>query len=178
MPIEYIDRAAILSPCKKYRYTLWREWASGQGSIAFVGYNPSVADGTRDDKTIEQCVFFALREGFQKLWMVNLFALRSKEPTAVRVDWAQSVGPDNDHHVKDIAVRAHKIVAAWGNLPPMGRDQTVLSILRAWKDVYCLGLTKQGNPLHPSRLPHDTPLRLFYRKKTSLSAIATEPPSE
>ena len=34
---------ALLSPCRRYRYALWRRWGDGPPAM-FIGLNPSTAD--------------------------------------------------------------------------------------------------------------------------------------
>lgn len=59
------------------------------------------------------------------------------------------------------ALAADRIVLAWGNHGAhLSRDQEVLSLLEG-HDLYCLGLTKSGQPKHPVRLTYDTPLQRF-----------------
>lgn len=163
---NYLSKGALISPCERYRYTLWREWEEGSGTLLVVGLNPSTADDSRDDTTTRQCVFFARREGCKRLVIVNLFAHRSTFPTELEKDWEGSVGPANSVHLAEEASKAAKIVAAWGANSTMGRDQIVLKLLRTYGDVWCLGTTKTGAPLHPARLAHDLPLRLYYRRST------------
>lgn len=54
---------AELSPCGRYRYRLWRAWATEGRSALIVGLNPSTADATEDDPTIRREVAFAKRWG-------------------------------------------------------------------------------------------------------------------
>lgn len=42
---EAMERGADISPCRRYRYTLWRKWGPG-GTCMFVGLNQSTADAT------------------------------------------------------------------------------------------------------------------------------------
>lgn len=164
MPSPYLESTAIISQDTRYRYALTRVWAEGRRRLLYVLLNPSVADAAKDDTTLRQCVFFAKREGFDSLELVNLFALRSKKPSLLKENWAASVGPDNDDHIHRAARGVEKIVVSWGSFNSMGRDQAVLRILRQYGDLYCLGVTKEGHPQHPCRLAHNTPLRLFQRK--------------
>ena len=163
---QYVDMGAHLSPLpeQQYRYWLWREWKGGTGTMAVVGLNPSTASSTTDDKTIQQCVVFAKREGFCRLVMVNLFAIRSTSPSILAVDYQKAIGEKNDAFLIRAAIESQKMVAAWGGDETMGRDHSVLRLLRPYHDIYCFGTTEKGAPKHPSRLAHDTPLRLFYRK--------------
>src|ERR1700691_893264 len=66
---------AVFSPCRRYRYALWREWGvlpgmPDKGYVLFVGLNPSTADETRDDATIRRCIAFAQAWGYSGLCMV------------------------------------------------------------------------------------------------------------
>jgi len=55
--------SAIFSPCREYRYSLWRKWGGlfapdYKGYVMFIGLNPSTADENRDDPTIRRCIAF------------------------------------------------------------------------------------------------------------------------
>src|SRR5881409_728405 len=68
------------SPCRTYRYTLWRHWAEGTGRAMFVCLNPSTADETEDDPTLRRCMAYAKHWGFRAVCMTNLFAYRATRP--------------------------------------------------------------------------------------------------
>lgn len=178
MSTSYLESTAILSQDTRYRYALTRIWSEGPKKVVYVLLNPSTANESKDDKTLEQCVFFAKREGFDGLELVNLFALRSTKPSVLKDDWVASVGPENDRRIERAAMSATKIVVAWGEFNSMGRDQAVLRILRQYGDLYCFGITKEGHPKHPCRLAHNTPLQLFMRssatKPSGVESIRSE----
>jgi hypothetical protein len=96
-----MKREHVFSPCRRYRYTLWREWAwqflpgvtddPGLSSIGrqdqfvqFVGLNPSTADEVQDDPTVRRCVGYAKRWGFGAMCMTNVFAWRDTDPEAMK----------------------------------------------------------------------------------------------
>lgn len=136
----------IFSPCRTYRYSLWREWIGGDGYAMFVGLNPSTADETQDDPTIRRCVAFAQAWGYAGLCMTNLFAFRATEPKDMR-SAPSPIGPENDSVLLAAASNAGVIVAAWGvNGTHMGRDAEVRELL---PDMHVLALTKDGHPGHP-----------------------------
>lgn len=144
------DRETIFSPCRKYRYTLWREWIGGEGYAMFVGLNPSTADETQDDPTIRRCIGFAKQWGYSALCMTNLFAWRSTDPNQMLAA-DEPIGEDNDHHLAHCAAGAGVVVAAWGTLGSfMGRYRDVRALL---PDLHYLRLTKGGHPGHPLYLP-------------------------
>ena len=136
----------VFSPCRAYRYTLWREWIGGEGYAMFVGLNPSTADETQDDPTIRRCIAFAKAWGYAGLCMTNLFAFRATAPKVMKAA-ADPVGPENDRYLLALASRAGVVVAAWGaNGTHLGRSSEVLKLL---PKLQCLSLTKDGHPGHP-----------------------------
>ena len=150
-------RGATFSPCRTWRYTLWREWDATLPTIAFVGLNPSTADETKLDPTCTRCVGFAKRFSFGRYVMLNLFAFRSTDPKGLR-RVPDAVGPENDVYIKQEVERAQCVVVAWGaHSHPMmkSRAEHVLSLIPNPK---CLGTTKGGSPRHPLYVPGNTKL--------------------
>lgn len=141
---------ALLSPCRTYRYDLWRTWLGGDGYAMFVGLNPSTADETKDDPTIRRCISFAKAWGYAGLCMTNLFAFRATDPQEMIVA-NDPVGPQNDEILRMHANDAGVVVAAWGvHGTLLQRDKTVRTML---PKMHCLRLTKDGHPGHPLYLP-------------------------
>ena len=153
--IELMKQSATLSPCRTFRYELWRRWTdSDSGSecryAMFVGLNPSTADETRDDPTIRRCISFAQDWGYDALCMTNLFAFRATKPKDMR-QHSDPIGPDNDDHLIRCAKSAGVIVAAWGVSGTYnGRDMQVRALL---PNLHFLRLTARGHPSHPLYLP-------------------------
>lgn len=144
-----MERGADISPCGRYRYTLWRKWGPG-GTCMFVGLNPSTADATLDDPTIRRCINFARAWGYGGLMMTNLFAFRATLPSTMkaRID---AVGPENDMVLRTACMNAAVVVAAWGaHGTHQGRDAAVRKMLPR---LHYLRLTKGGHPGHPLYLP-------------------------
>lgn len=141
---------ALLSPDGQYRYRLGRTWGEGPRAT-FVMLNPSTADATTDDATIRRCIGFARDWGMAGLDVVNLYALRSRDPRKLW-DHEDPVGPDNDAHLADIALKATRsswpVVAAWGTHAKPARV-THLRALPGMQRLLHLGITKGGAPRHP-----------------------------
>jgi hypothetical protein len=154
---EKIERGADLSADRKFRYRLWRRWGSGL-DMAVIGVNPSTADENEDDATIRRCVGFARREGYGGLLMLNLFAYRATDPKDLeRAGWP--MGAANLEHIIVSCAAAGVVVAAWGDLAPLGTAQRVRANLHAaGVKLWCWGRTKSGAPRHPSRLPNTAKL--------------------
>lgn len=150
--IEMPSSDAIFSPCRRYRYLLWRRWAENWSAnyVMFIGLNPSTADEARDDPTIRRCVKFAQAWGYSGLCMTNLFAYRATDPKEM-LSSADPVGVENDQYLLEYAAKAEVIVAAWGSHGThKGRD---IDIRKMLPKLYCLKLTKSGIPSHPRYLP-------------------------
>jgi hypothetical protein len=155
------SRQTVLSPCRTWRYALWREFGGlfDDGSyVLFIGLNPSTADEKSDDQTIRTCVAFAKSWGMSSLCMANLFAFRARDPAIMKAA-ADPIGPDNDAFLVGLARNASLIVAAWGNDGEhLGRDRIVRAMI---PNLLCLKVTGTGQPHHPLYLPSDlTPIAL------------------
>lgn len=150
------EATATFSPCRTYRYALTRSWDTGKPTAAFVMLNPSTADAVTVDPTIRRCLSFARAWGCGGLLVVNLFALRSTDPRALR-GHPNPVGPDNDAVITDLLAEhgVSPIVAAWGvHGTHLNRSEYVSELLTArGVRLSCLGLSKHGHPKHPLYLP-------------------------
>lgn len=154
-----MQRAAALSPCRTWRYTLERIWDVTKSIVVFVLLNPSTADATQDDATLRKGIGFAKRWGYGGVVFVNLFAFRSTDPKNLSYNYEGMVGPDNDHHIVEQVQRAALVVLAWGVYGGhLSRDAHVLKLLRG-TPLWHLGRTKDGHPKHPVRLAYSTPLQ-------------------
>lgn len=145
-----MDRSAVLSPCRRYRYALWRRWDERRGVVMIIALNPSTADEARDDPTVRRCLAYARDWGYGGLCLTNLFALRATRPAALKTA-VDPIGPENDRHLQAAARQADLRVAAWGvNGAHRGRASAVLSFLSG---LHCLRLSRAGYPMHPLYLP-------------------------
>jgi hypothetical protein len=144
-----MNRSAIFSDCRQYRYALSREWDSGL-TVTFIGLNPSTADEASDDSTIRRCIGFAQSWGYGRLQMVNLFGFRATHPQDL-LGADDPVGADNDEYLFSLAQQSSLVVAAWG---VMGTYRS-----RHWQirqqvpGLHYLRLTRNGQPHHPLYLP-------------------------
>lgn len=156
---------ATISACGLYRYWLERRWGRTAPQV-FVMLNPSTADASVDDPTIRRCIAFAKREGAGGLIVVNLFALRATDPSALD-NHADPVGPANVENLGLALIGAvaigRPVICAWGankNAGPAG-----MRLLARANDLgaalVCLGLTKDGQPRHPLYVKGDAPLIAF-----------------
>lgn len=153
--------SAIISPCGAYRYSLSRplqDILGGKPPAVFLMLNPSTADASLDDPTIRRCRSFARSWACNGFLVVNLYALRSPDPSAL---WQHSdpVGPDNDRHILEALADSPDVVCAWGTNAKAGRVTAVRAMLSgAGARLWCLGSTKDGSPRHPLYVAGTQPL--------------------
>lgn len=155
MPQLFPDTAgAEFTPCRTWRYRLWRIWDERRPYANFLMLNPSIADEEVLDNTVTRCVDFAKRWGYGGLYVTNLFALVSTDPEAL-YKTEDPVGPGNDQAILETAKGAGVVVCAWGNHGlHQERARAVEGLLRtAGVDLFCLRRNGTGEPAHPLYLP-------------------------
>ena len=157
-----METSAVLSPCRQYRYALWRKWAVGP-QVLFVMLNPSTADESTDDPTIRRCISFAKSWGFGSLAVGNLFALRTPNPGEL-MKHPSPIGDATDQWLRSLQESAALTVAAWGNSGRLNnRSASVAQIL---SKPHTLGLTKIAEPRHPLYVHSATqPTQWHYRNQ-------------
>jgi hypothetical protein len=176
----FLKRGATYSPCGKLRFTLTRWWADGPRAC-YIGHNPSTAGHEVDDPTSIAWVHFARAQGYGSYVAVNLYPYRSPNPDECR-RWAryEENGPDwwardrlmqNEMIVAQEAKSAQIVVACWGAIAQ--DDNWTAHVIEAiqteeapWPDIYCLGKTASGAPIHPMargkhRVPRDRRFELW-----------------
>lgn len=141
-----MEKSAVISDCKTFRYSLSRTWDSQLLPVLFIGLNPSWADAEKEDNTLRVCISYAQRWGYGGVLIGNLFAYRSPDPSDL-YSASDPVGPGNDAAIQELQNQAALTVCAWGAPGKfMGRNEQVLRFLR---DPHCLVRLKSGHPGHP-----------------------------
>lgn len=153
-----MDRSAVFSDCRLYRYALSRIWNDSVPSAMFIGHNPSTADETQDDPTVRRCINYAHAWGYGGLIMTNIFAFRATDPKVMKAE-SDPVGAANDAWLRVLANTAGVVVAAWGcHGIHLKRNYAVCLMLPGV--LHYLRLTNDGHPAHPLYLPKTlTPTR-------------------
>ena len=154
---------ATFDETRFYRYRLWRVWDNKHPKLAWLMLNPSTADEQVLDRTMRQCVRYTQRWGFGGLEVVNLFAMRSTDPDAMKAFAGDSVGPDNDAHILQVADDCGSVVCAWGTDGKHRNREGVVKELLAKSDarLMCLGRNSDGTPKHPLYLAASLHLEPF-----------------
>lgn len=146
---EYVSSTADIRG--NYRYALTRVWNEDEPMITWVLLNPSTADETQLDRTLERCEKFSTREGFGGMLIANVYAFRAPKPRIMKAA-ADPVGPDND---RVLAAITGTVVAGWGNHASPARIAKVVSLL---PPLLALGTNDGGQPTHPLYVKSDAPL--------------------
>jgi hypothetical protein len=143
---------AVFDLSRQRRYELTRRW-SGEPPWTWVMLNPSTADAMADDQTIKRCCRYAKDGGAGGIVVVNLYTWRATSPAEL---WRQAkpVGEFGDAFILNACPPGRMVIAAWGaHGQRSGRGAQVAAMLEAaGVELHCLGVTKDGDPLHPSRL--------------------------
>lgn len=146
-----VRRRALISDDGRYRYVLTHRWSLGPHAT-FVMLNPSTADATTDDATVRRCRGYARRWGLHGMAVLNLYALRSRDPREL---WSvdDPVGPDNDSTLEDWVGRAARVdgplIFAWGVHARPDRVDWLTTMVPNVRRAQALGYTSKGVPLHP-----------------------------
>lgn len=162
-----MDRSAEFSPCRMWRYSLYRcwDWQGPEGTLAFCCLNPSGADERLDDNTVTRCIRYAKRWGFGGFCMYNVFGFRATDPKVMQAA-ADPVGPGNDEALAGIRKRAGCVVAGWGNHCPPEREKAVCGLIGG--SIFCLNQTQKGRPIHPLYQKLTETRKLFYDETNAI----------
>ena len=139
-----------------YRYKLTRVWNPALPIMTFVLLNPSTADATELDPTLQRCVGFARRDGFGGMLILNLYAFRTPYPKVLKTA-LDPVGPENDRALSEAT---GTVVAGWGSNADPARVVQAIALLPA---LHALGETKHGQPRHPLYVAADAPIGKWTR---------------
>ena len=143
---------ALFSPCRNYRYALWRQWDVNKPWVGFIGLNPSTANENTNDPTLKKVIKFASDWDYGGVYMLNLFAWVTPHPHEL-YSLSDPVG-DNHQHLFRFANRCQEIIFAWGASPKAQVQAGTLIARFPRAKVLCLN--KGGSPRHPLYVAADT----------------------
>lgn len=186
---EKVRGSAVLSECGRYRYLLTRSWGGSPPGkqVTWLMLNPSTADETVNDQTIRKCMGFARHWGYSGIQVVNLFALRARNPLDL-LKAEDPVGPEFDFYFRKALAETGALIAGWGCASTLqkspllvARPKIVIARIhqvKPWLPIECLGVTPTGTPRHPLMLSYQRKRVPFYLdisdiKKARDARIAT-----
>src|ERR1043166_4270670 len=94
-----MEMDASISPCKKYRWWLWRRW-SDKPLVIWIMMNPSTADHTKNDPTIHKIMRYSTKWGYGAALILNIYAFRSSRPENLPQRLEDAVGWSNDWWIR------------------------------------------------------------------------------
>lgn len=97
----------------EYRYILIKEWGEADKKVTVVMYNPSNASYLMYDKTVMNVENFLKKKGFNKINIVNLYAIKSEKSSIVRkrnLEYEKL----NDTYIKKAIEDSEVVILAWG----------------------------------------------------------------
>jgi hypothetical protein len=151
---------AEFSPCRRWRYLLWRCWDPSRPVANFLMLNPSTADELKLDPSCTRARNYAERWGYGALVVTNIFGWRATDPAEMK-SVANPIGRGNDRAILEAAKQAELVVCAWGNhAEHLGRGEQVLRLLAGVR-LHALRLNSSGHPAHPLYLPSSLRPRKF-----------------
>lgn len=156
---------AWLSDCGVYRYALWRIWDKALPILVVCMLNPSTADASKNDPTARRVIFFAKREGYGGVLVVNLSPYRATDPKALKAAENRMGGPEGEfaiHWAAGLAVaQGRPILCAWGANAILNPQWTIQKFRSMGAGMACLGTTAAGHPRHPLYVRGDQPMVEF-----------------
>lgn len=163
-----MESTAVFSSDRKYRYSLTRIWHPHKPLCLFIGLNPSTAHEIRDDPTVVKCIGLSSRWGYGGFYVCNLFALVTAYPEALALN-SDPIGKETDDWISRRASEVEAIVVCWGESSRFTKSTQAMIKSREGTVIlggrlYCLGLTKTGQPRHPLYVPYGTLLQSYQGK--------------
>jgi len=137
-------------------------------SLICFGVNPSTAKPNDPDPTIRRVESFARTLGYDSWIMLNVYPQRALKPSALSNTMDPAYHAENFNVIRTVLNDVTgDLWAAWGvairikSIPYLRNclsDIAALAVIRQW---YSMGVTKKGDPRHPSRLPCNSKLQPF-----------------
>jgi len=158
---------AEFSVCGRYRHWLSRQWGKPEDPyVLWIGMNPSTADMFVDDPTIRKEIRWTRSWGFSSYCKVNVMDYRATDPKRLLERGTVPVSDDNFLTIRQCAASAARVVCAWGALPkPLCNFAKAVELMLGDKTLWCMGVTKGGQPRHPLYLKNATP-PIVWRRPT------------
>ena len=151
-----------------YRYVLGKRCGN---PLICIGINPSTADPTRLDPTLQSVERIATRGGFDGFMMMNVYAQRATVPNDLDKGCNPVLHAENlaaFRHVLSLCDGTPTVWAAWGTLIEKRpylfdclRDMMAVGAEYGARWVTAGKKSKAGHPHHPLYLRADSPLEDF-----------------
>lgn len=152
-----MNRVAVFSDDRKYRYQLNIEWDSTRPKAMCIGLNPSTANEVDNDPTINRLIGILKNNGYGGFIMTNLFGLVSPYPEDLRV--CPDPIKETDKWMVDAHSKCQDVIFCWGNFKQAEHRQKIIKC--RYPDALCFGINSNGSPKHPLYLKSNTQVIKF-----------------
>ncbi len=155
---EDVAGDASFSECGRYRQLLTRTYPEGEGTVLWIGMNPSTAAAEVDDPTVRRESDFSRAWGFRRFVKANVMDFRATKPKDLLDPAVEPCSPANLPAIRAAAAEADLVMLAYGALHKKLRrygEETVAALRADGRKLFCLALTKDGAPRHPLYLRKD-----------------------
>lgn len=151
------QNSAVFSEDRQYRYVLSRYWDMTLPIIMFIGLNPSTANETEPDPTINKVRKVAAKNGYGGFIMCNLFGIISAHPE-ILLTHPNPVG-DQDDYLEAYSRIAKDVCFCWGVFKQAAQRRE--HVMKMFSNALCFKHTKDGHPWHPLYCLDETKLIKF-----------------
>ncbi|MFA5429818.1 MAG: DUF1643 domain-containing protein [Candidatus Omnitrophota bacterium] len=124
--------------------------------------NPSTANETKDDPTIRRLIGFAKEWELGALYAGNLFGLVTPDPAKLLLEGMKYPNNRNDWALLEMKKRSSVVLAAWGHIGRYAESRAAEVLRLVGSPIYCLGITKGGQPKHPLYMAKLTRKEVYY----------------
>lgn len=141
------SQGADFSECRNYRYSLWRIWDKTKPLVMFIGLNPSTANESSVDPTIESVIRISRFNGYGGFYMMNCWAYVATKPENLKHNPMSDEW--NNNMLTVIKSKCKDVVFAWGNFKIVKDKSRDKELIEMFPRAKVIGLNKNGSPKHP-----------------------------
>ncbi len=128
---------------------------NGVKKVLVILKNPSKANKSVSDLTIDRVLTFCNNEGYSKVYIMNLFSYYSTEPSGITqlIDsgrFGDAVGDKNNQILKETLDAVNEVIVAWGGNSInrkyyyLKRINDVINLIKDKNLFYVQGVSKDG----------------------------------
>jgi hypothetical protein len=143
---------AEFSQCGKYRYKLWRIWDESLPKAMCIGLNPSTANASKNDNTINVLIKVLGKLGYGGFYMMNCWAYITSDPKLLKVNPMSDEW--NNNTITVTASICDTVIFAWGNFEIIREKGRDAELIEMFPNAKCFGKNQNGTPWHPRALSY------------------------
>ncbi|TXR78300.1 DUF1643 domain-containing protein [Bacillus sp. BF9-10] len=153
-------------------------------AVAVIMKNPSKANKSKSDKTVNNVLKIAYQKGFGKVYILNLYSYYSPDVKNITELIEKNDKKNleiNNSYIRKVMKRVNKIIVGWGTIQAkksvlQNYDDRVKSVYELIKDkeLYVLDedFTTSSYPKHPQTLAlHSSKITLKSWKPTNMKEV-------